>query len=85
MEDKKDCIKCENCRYFTGVKCHGHGEYWGNCMLLDFCVKENEQIGKYDYISTGFGDICYPDTHCILMTKFDFHGVHFNDKKDKES
>ena len=23
--------KCKNCPHYTGVFCHGHGEYWGEC------------------------------------------------------
>lgn len=27
--------KCENCKYYTGIQCHGHGEFWGNCTLIN--------------------------------------------------
>lgn len=26
-------IKCKNCPYYTGLQCHGHGDYWGECTL----------------------------------------------------
>lgn len=22
---------CKNCHYYTGIQCHGHGDYWGEC------------------------------------------------------
>lgn len=32
MEKRK--IKCKDCPYYTGSKCHGHGEYYGECLLF---------------------------------------------------
>ena len=23
--------KCKGCKYYTGIQCHGHGDYWGEC------------------------------------------------------
>lgn len=37
-------MKCKNCKHFTGVKCHGHGEYWGSCKLID------SLFGKYQNV-----------------------------------
>ena len=30
--------KCENCQYYTGIQCHGHGDYYG------LCLKRKERI-----------------------------------------
>lgn len=27
-------IKCKECPYYSGIQCHGHGEYWAQCNLL---------------------------------------------------
>lgn len=34
MEKNKKELKCKNCIYYTGITCHGHGDYWGECGLL---------------------------------------------------
>lgn len=40
----KNKIKtCSNCHFFTGIQCHGHGEYWGECKKNKntlFCYPE---------------------------------------------
>ena len=28
-------LKCKDCIYYTGIQCHGHGDYWGECNLLE--------------------------------------------------
>ena len=28
-------IKCKECPYYTGIQCHGHGDYWGECTLYE--------------------------------------------------
>ena len=30
--------KCENCKFYTGVQCHGHGDFWGNCTLIQQAI-----------------------------------------------
>lgn len=54
-------MECKNCRYFSGIKCHGHGEFWGECRLLNdlnYELKEN----RIEYL-----DVCYDDTRCIIL------------------
>lgn len=28
-------IMCKDCIYYSGIICHGHGEYWAECNLLN--------------------------------------------------
>ena len=37
-------IKCKECIYYTGVQCHGHGEYWGSCKVASQIYKMLEII-----------------------------------------
>ena len=35
--------KCKNCKYYTGITCHGHGDFWGECKKNKntlFCYDE---------------------------------------------
>lgn len=34
MKKQIEQIKCKKCPYYTGIQCHGHGEYWGECALI---------------------------------------------------
>lgn len=45
---------CYDCPFFTGERVHGHGDYWGNCLL----------IKKLD--SNYYNSICFNDTICLL-------------------
>lgn len=27
-------LTCKDCPYYSGTHCHGHGEYYGECLLL---------------------------------------------------
>lgn len=57
---------CKNCLYYTGVRCHGHGEYWGECQLL--CQLYNELEKTFDNWLDSDLDcwklVCYDDTIC---------------------
>lgn len=40
---------CKNCKFYTGVLCHGHGEFWGECKLINLlCSELEENIDKKD-------------------------------------
>lgn len=48
---KKSKLKyCKGCKYYTGILCHGHGDFWGQCR-------------KYKG-DDPWGDVCYDDTLC---------------------
>lgn len=50
-------LNCGNCPYYTGIECHGHGDFWGSCRL-----KALEKNYKYGY--WGYDCICYDETIC---------------------
>lgn len=35
MENNIKEIKCKDCVFYSGVQCHGHGDYWAECNLLN--------------------------------------------------
>lgn len=72
-------MKCKDCIYYTGVKCHGHGEYWGNCDILESLLRYVKKVTNCDYISTGFNDIVYDDTECLILKKMGFEVKYIND------
>lgn len=37
-------MNCKNCVYYTGVKCHGHGDFWGNCNVIDKLLNQLEKV-----------------------------------------
>lgn len=51
-----NCI-CSHCVFFTGEKCHGHGDYWGNCTLI---LKLDDNY---------YNSICYNKTKCLLSER----------------
>ena len=65
-------MKCKRCVYFTGVQCHGHGEFWGDCLLLHFAIKEIVQKSGCDYVSTNMNSVCFDDTECLIAKFFDW-------------
>lgn len=32
-------LHCKDCPYFSGIECHGHGEYYGSCGLMTTAIK----------------------------------------------
>lgn len=43
-------LKCKDCPYYTGIKCHGHGEFWATCSYIDSLRKILSNINKvYEY------------------------------------
>ena len=45
---KKDVLmKCVNCPHYSGIQCHGHGDYWAECELLNQLEKIHRNILKY--------------------------------------
>lgn len=43
-------MKCKNCKYYTGVQCHGHGDYWGDCKLIESLYSRfDKSIYKKDH------------------------------------
>ena len=56
-------MNCKNCIFFSGIECHGHGDFWGECDLLKFFIKCNKLTYRdYDVWST----VCYEETQCKL-------------------
>lgn len=57
---------CKNCIHYSGIECHGHGDFWGTCYLLMNCYKDLKST--YDSIIDCdldcFNCICYDDSIC---------------------
>lgn len=59
-------LVCINCKHYTGIECHGHGEFWGSCKLL---LKMYNQLEKTynDWLDCDLDiniSICFDDTIC---------------------
>lgn len=72
-------MKCKNCIYFSGIECHGHGDFWGSCNYLNQLFKYIKKVTNCDYISTGLKDIVYDNTDCIILKKFGFEVKKINE------
>lgn len=66
-------LTCKNCVYYTGVQCHGHGDYWGECSLITNTAKMIAKCNNVDEYDLKFkyldvcDTICYDDTKCLLF------------------
>lgn len=67
-------IKCGKCPYFTGIQCHGHGEFWGDCNAINMIRKmiaTSNNINQYDIklknTKGRFDEILYEDSDYILF------------------
>lgn len=71
MEKKILPLKCKDCPYYTGVRSHGHGEYWGECGLM---IKLSKEFAKYcgvshysvlpSWFEDSWGCVCDDDSSC---------------------
>lgn len=43
-------MKCKECMYYSGVQCHGHGDFWGTCQLLINLFTYMERTKKCDFV-----------------------------------
>ena len=42
-------MKCKECIYFEEPTCHGHGEYWGYCKIIEKLLKHyDKEIENYN-------------------------------------
>lgn len=56
-------MKCKECVFYSGIKCHGQGEFWGECRLIeDFIKFNNIEYDEYDVWS----GIRFDDSKCIF-------------------
>lgn len=65
-------FKCKECMYFTGVQCHGHGEFWGSCKLIDEFIQYFDFTHDKHHLSCLYNDIVFDDTECIIIKKIGF-------------
>ena len=49
-------MKCKDCKFYTGIQCHGHGDYWGHCTI------------NYDKNDL-WNNVCYDNTECKCEDK----------------
>lgn len=49
-EGKK--ILCKDCPFYSGVQCHGHGDYWAECNFLLANAKSFKRIFNLDVLET---------------------------------
>lgn len=58
---KSSCLSensvCKYCCFYTGVKCYGHGDYWGTCNIYNSINKDYES----------FDNVVYDDTKCKVF------------------
>lgn len=78
---KEIAIKCKNCPYYTGVECHGHGEFYGICTIFQDKIKVMEMLfQKLDgdnalflsYKGGAFSDVCNDDSSCKFFVLKDY-------------
>lgn len=55
--------KCKDCSFYSGVICHGHGEFWGNCKLLKLVSCLDSYISTITYKA-----IVYDESTCLFQT-----------------
>ena len=55
-------IKCENCTYYTGTQCHGHGEYYGSCKLAEKIKKLLELETDKILVSNNLPEFIYDES-----------------------
>lgn len=68
MPKSKVTIHCLDCPFYSGVQCHGHGEYWGHCSKIEEAYKILEmRIDDDHYITSGMRDICFDDSECKFL------------------
>lgn len=53
--------KCKDCPFYSGVECHGHGDFWGECSLAWSVLKK---FKAFDVDVDIWTSICYDDTEC---------------------
>lgn len=54
--------KCKDCSFYSGVKCHGHGDFWGNCNLLKLVSSLDSYISTITYKA-----IVYDESTCLFQ------------------
>lgn len=54
-------MKCSDCVFYSGIQCHGHGDFWGSCGLIDLFVHSNH-LDYHDY--DVWSDVCDDDDDC---------------------
>lgn len=81
MKDKQYQLKCGQCPFYTGLECHGHGDFWGECDLLNQFHKYIKNCLPKDVFSgASMSTICFDDTNCHLQDKklinlYDYRGT----------
>lgn len=79
---KKIDIKCCNCPYYTGIQCHGHGDFWGTCTILHDKRKvmkilfEKHDGDNASYLCDkggAFSDVRYDDSTCKFFELEDYN------------
>lgn len=75
-------MKCKECMYYSGVQCHGHGEFWGSCQLLNNLFTYMEKTKKCDYVSPGYKNILFDETECIIIKNMGFEPCFIGGKND---
>ena len=59
-------MTCKDCLYYSGIQCHGHGEFWGECNIFSHIYNFLEDYHKY-YLDSDLDPwicVCYDDTIC---------------------
>ena len=46
-------INCKDCIFYSGIQCHGHGEFWGECNLYEqvrSILAKLNNVYRYDVV-----------------------------------
>lgn len=68
-------LKCGNCPFFSGVHCQGHGDYWGECNLINvlkIIFADKFKCSVYDIVlRNGLYDfgMCVDESTCVLFER----------------
>lgn len=67
-------LNCKNCPFYSGVQCHGHGEYWSSCNAVNqlrLILSKSFDVSKYDIrlkgLSSTWSECLNDDSICILF------------------
>ena len=67
-KEEEIMLHCKDCPFYSGIQCHGHGEFWGDCQLLHNWYKIVQKVlPKGMYTGAHMKSICLDETECHLI------------------
>lgn len=59
-------MKCKDCPNFSGIQCHGHGDFWGTCHLYNSITKFIVKNNNAWYVTHKNIPYLYEDSECYF-------------------